>query len=797
MSAFFPSSVATQLQLLTAKNNTMVILAADCDLDDDILTVDDASSLPDSGYMTFVDTDEVIYYAAKTSNTLTGVTRGSDGTAPATHLAGVDLEQRWNADYHNRLTLELVATQQFISDVIGRTSTQVLAPAGTGGAPGVSFASNPDTGMMNQFPNELDFVLNGTLVLGMTSAQFIAHYRISTQTGGSAANPGFYFDTDAAQNSGLYLIGDGNIALSADGTKMIDLKGTGVGIGGAPDTKAILALTSTTLGFLPPVMTTTQRDAIASPTNGLVIYNSTTSALNVYRSSAWKALLVPGLADIVNADISASAAIAYSKLSLGTSIVNADINGSAAIAYSKLNLATSIVNADINASAAIAVSKLAAVTASKALASDASGFVSASTVTTTELQGLHSLTASRAVVTDGSGILGVSSVTSTELGYVSGVTSAIQTQLNALALAAADGETMKNKIINAEMRVDQANTGSAVTVNSGSVTYTLDMWHAVGTASAGVFTVQRLKASPPLGYLSYARIAVTTNSASPAAGAIYYFAQKLEVNNIRDLYTDVVNDVGFKALVLSFKVRSSLTGTFSGYLYNASGGANYFYIFTYAISSANTWESKSVTISAGSGVGALAYDTLALATGSGAMLAFDLGSGSNFEDTVGWHNSSGSYRTSASVRVISTNSATWDITAVQLELGSTATALEARTWATEFALCQRYYEKTYAPDTAPATNTGTNAQSHSTSQVGTTAMEGGYVNFNVQKRVAPTVTLYTVPGTSGKQAWFTTAGASTERSTSAGLLSTIGFDLSQSVAVEYMAYGHWVADARM
>jgi len=61
---------------------------------------------------------------------------------------------------------------------------------------------------------------------------------------------------------------------------------------------------------------------------------------------------------IVNADISASAAIAYSKLNLSTSIVNADVSGSAAIAYSKLNLATSIVNADISASAAIAYSKL-------------------------------------------------------------------------------------------------------------------------------------------------------------------------------------------------------------------------------------------------------------------------------------------------------------------------------------------------------------------------------------------------------------------------------------------------------
>ena len=66
-----------------------------------------------------------------------------------------------------------------------------------------------------------------------------------------------------------------------------------------------------------------------------------------------------GAGVIVNADINASAAIAYSKLNLVGSIVNADVNASAAIAYSKLNLSGSIVNADVNASAAIAYSKLA------------------------------------------------------------------------------------------------------------------------------------------------------------------------------------------------------------------------------------------------------------------------------------------------------------------------------------------------------------------------------------------------------------------------------------------------------
>lgn len=110
---------------------------------------------------------------------------------------------------------------------------------------------------------------------------------------------------------------------------------------------------------------------------------------------------------IVNSEVSNTAAIAYSKLNLSASIVNADVAAGAAIAYSKLNLSASIVNADVATSAAIALSKLAA------------------------------LTASRALQSDGSGVISVSAVTTTELGYVSGVTSAIQTQLNGKSFGAA------------------------------------------------------------------------------------------------------------------------------------------------------------------------------------------------------------------------------------------------------------------------------------------------------------------------------------------------------------------------
>jgi hypothetical protein len=63
-----------------------------------------------------------------------------------------------------------------------------------------------------------------------------------------------------------------------------------VGFGTAtPDAKSVIDLTSTTKGFLPPRMTTTQRNAIASPPAGLMIYNTTTNKLNVY-TTAWEAV---------------------------------------------------------------------------------------------------------------------------------------------------------------------------------------------------------------------------------------------------------------------------------------------------------------------------------------------------------------------------------------------------------------------------------------------------------------------------------------------------------------------------
>lgn len=190
---------------------------------------------------------------------------------------------------------------------------------------------------------------------------------------------------------------------------------------------------------------------------------------------------------ILNADINSAAAISYSKLALTGSIVNADVNAAAAIAYSKLNLAGSILNADINAAAAIAYTKLAltgsivnadinaaaAIAYTKLALTDSIVNADINSAAAIGLSKLAALTASRVLVSDGSGVITPSSVTSTEIGYLSGATSNIQTQLNAVVAnkvtsATLSGTTVLSAPLNVLYICDVSGGGFTVTLPAAS-----------------------------------------------------------------------------------------------------------------------------------------------------------------------------------------------------------------------------------------------------------------------------------------------------------------------------------------
>jgi hypothetical protein len=246
--------------------------------------------------------------------------------------------------------------------------------------------------------------------------------------------------------------------------------------------------------------------------------------------------------------------------------------------------------------------------------------------------------------------------------------------------AAASPFTLKNRIINGAMEIDQRNAGASVTVTTGD--YTLDRWAALATATSKYSVQQNAAAvTPPAGFINY--LGVTSLSAySISSSDAFWLAQRVEGLNVADLAWGTANA---QTVTLSFWVRSSLTGTFGGSIQNSARDRSY--PFTYTISVADTWEQKSITI-AGDTSG-----TWLTTNGIGLRVLIGLGVGSTFSGTAGAWAGSDFRGATGATSVVGTNGATFYITGVQLEIGSTATPFERRLFNQELANCQRYYYK--------------------------------------------------------------------------------------------------------
>jgi hypothetical protein len=255
-------------------------------------------------------------------------------------------------------------------------------------------------------------------------------------------------------------------------------------------------------------------------------------------------------------------------------------------------------------------------------------------------------------------------------------------------------------------------------MNTGAFVYSLDRWRSFSQTSDGAFTVQQ-DSSAPAGFVNSAKITVTTADASIGANQGYNFQQSIEGTNVSDLVWGTANA---KTVTLSFWVRSSLTGTFGGAVRNNDNSRAY--PFSYTISSADTWEQKSITI-AGDTTG-----TWLTTTGTGVNLLFSFGAGSDFLTTGGSWNATNRQGVTGQVQLIGTLNATWYVTGVQLEVGSVATPFERRPFGTELALCQRYYYKNLA-------NLSTVRLSISGIVTASTAGQA-LVQFPVPMRIAPT-----------------------------------------------------------
>ena len=240
----------------------------------------------------------------------------------------------------------------------------------------------------------------------------------------------------------------------------------------------------------------------------------------------------------------------------------------------------------------------------------------------------------------------------------------------------------KNIIINGDMRIDQRNAGASVTATTGNE-YSIDRFQTVSSVSSK-YTIQQSTTSPD----DFVNSVIVTSSSAYSVGASEQFLLRQFVEGLNSAHL-LWGTANAKTVTLSFWTRSSLTGTFGGAVFNSGGTRSY--PFTYTISSADTWEQKTITIPGDTS------GTWLTTNGVGLTISFGLGAGSTLSGTAGsW---AGAYYGSATgaTSVVGTSGATWYVTGVQLEVGDTATSFEHRPYDMELARCQRYYVKWLVP----------------------------------------------------------------------------------------------------
>jgi hypothetical protein len=277
----------------------------------------------------------------------------------------------------------------------------------------------------------------------------------------------------------------------------------------------------------------------------------------------------------------------------------------------------------------------------------------------------------------------------------------------------------KNRIINGAMVIDARNAGAEVNPAVANAYY-VDRWFATSSAASKFKIGQNAGAvTPPTGFINY--LGLTSLSAyTVGAAESFSVRQRIEGLNVADLAWGTASA---STVTLSFWVYSSLTGTFGGALKNSANNRSY--PFSYSIPVASTWTQISITI-AGDTSG-----TWLTTNGTGIQLIFSIGTGSTLSGTAGAWAASNLASTTGAVSVVGTNGATWYVTGVQLEKGSTATSFDYRPYGTELQLAQRFYQ--FDPYVLWSGNV-TNANTYYL-----------YKNFVVPMRVAPTV-VYTANG---------------------------------------------------
>jgi len=245
------------------------------------------------------------------------------------------------------------------------------------------------------------------------------------------------------------------------------------------------------------------------------------------------------------------------------------------------------------------------------------------------------------------------------------------------SLGAGNASSFKNRLINPSFLINQRNGTNAVTTSAlQSSTYFSDRWYYYVDQTSKMSLTQSTDA--PAGFTSSTLVTVL---ATDSTGPEQMVRQKIEGYNMADLGWGAS---GAKPVVLSFWVKSSLTGQFGGSLQTDTGSI-WSYPFSYTVNAANTWEQKIVYVTGPTS------GTFGTTNNTGAIVSFEFGPGYQAASPNAWLNSNSTTAT-GSQNLCATLGATIKLTGVQFEVGTVATSFDFRSYGTELQLCQRYFQ---------------------------------------------------------------------------------------------------------
>jgi len=346
--------------------------------------------------------------------------------------------------------------------------------------------------------------------------------------------------------------------------------------------------------------------------------------------------------------------------------------------------------------------------------------------------------------------------------------------------ASKQGINFRNLIINGDMSIAQRGTsitGLTNESNYGSV----DRYKPIINGSGTWTSSQETDVPTGQGFAKSMKMACTTANATPN---YLFVSQKLEGQMLQHLKKGTSNA---ESLTCSFWVKSNKTGTYIVELYDADNARRI--SKSYSISSASTWEKKTLTFE-GDTTGSFDNDNA-----QSLQVNFWLGAGTSFTSgTLGtsWSANTNADRAVGQVNLADSTSNYINITGVQLEVGTSASDFEFLPYDVNFQRCQRYFESSCAPLQNP---------SDGISSVGIIDQAGAHpiyqpMIFNTSKRAVPTMTYYN--GSSGSTGTWRT-NAATDVSVSSYSIKIQGFTINCADlgAEGRSANGSWEADAEL